>query len=559
MFPRFFAYIHWQKELNLSNKRIGDRQAKQIGEELASNTTLKRLDVCGSRIGNDGVVAIAIALRTNQSLEELDLGFNKFGDLGTAAIAQALKQNNSLKALYLNGNKIFTFGLTRLADTLKTNTGLKTLWLSCCSIDDEEAAILADALKINTTLATLYLLSNGIGAVGAQAILVALKEYNTTLTYLNLEDNREISPALRSAIESVVQANKAGTRSAVPLIFGGLPVQSNSTIASVEHRPLQETKSESLPSASAKAGPRTSPPTAPTPVSSPPATTAPWPKQRAELEFEIQRLTAVRDACLATTDKNQWQQGLAAENAILRMQNEVLSGKYPTSGELQSMVNGLINEIRQTVGSDSLAAAVPLRDRLEQLQADLAREREAEERVRQTTSKNTETDLIGVGRRSVLAALHSTEPSDEIGPVPVDYLASITSHWTDVVGSGGFGVVFRGQDAVSGVVVAVKKIPNDRLHENEKKQFKNEIAVRAQLIRIHEIANFSHLLNSFLGRFCLGFATRTLFASWDIPNRIMSVAWSWSTPREAHCTQSCHQLNSRQCYPPTHASMWPKL
>jgi Ran GTPase-activating protein (RanGAP) involved in mRNA processing and transport len=843
--------IHDETTLNLIGSKIGAKEAKQIAKELALNTTLKRLYLYDNCIGDDGAIAIANALRTNSSLErlglswneisvdgvvaianvlptnkslkKLDLGYNGSGDAGMTAIAQALKRNNSLMALYLQGNEIGSVALTSLADALKLNEGLKTLWLSHCSINDEGATILVDVLKINTTLTAVYLDHNSIGEVGAQAILDAMIERNTTLTQLSLRGNIEISPTLRSAIENMLVANKAGTRSVVASIIDGAPsspIQSASTIKSLlyaglttlwlsfcsignqgalmlaealnvnsavatlylryseigevgaqamldalkvykttvkklrlwgrgndeisptirssisnilnankagtrsgftsiidgapsspiqsdltieslrQHLPtpdeeIGENRRAVEPAAtigdavaagrdgsrsvetclvlasarqvgsvhektvldlakqetgaghvkeiavalvpprqvryiheakpyldSKKTGPEQSkqigkelstntlqhhsppqtqselptpkvapnenqnaatathvppppvielpttsclsdelegqsipgtptqsdstiaflehhpqPSTTPKLVSSVPTTTASsvtplgmqlalfdrpsddyegpadLPKQRVELEFEIQRLTGVRVACLATTDRSQWQQGIAAENAIRQIQIEISSGRYPTSKELQIQVDGLVTDIQETAARDSLAAAMPLRDRLEQLQADLAREQEAEERVRQAYDKGAETDLVRVGRRSVLAALRSTDPSDEIGPVPIDYLASITSNWTEAIGSGGFGVVFKGQDAVSGVVVAVKKIPNDRLREEDKKLFKNEIAVRWQMVRIYTNVNFSHLWNFFLVRFCLGFATRILCES----------------------------------------------
>jgi Ran GTPase-activating protein (RanGAP) involved in mRNA processing and transport len=499
-------YIHDGKvKLNLMEEEIGADQAKQIAEELASSTTLKSLILYKNPIGDDGAVAIATTLQQSISLEHLDLGYNSIGDVGMTAVAQALSQNNSLKELNLIGNKISTVALTSLADALKVNMGLKRLWLDECSIDDKGVSILANALVINTTLALVDLWNNKISDVGAQAMLDVLNEYNTTLTNLSLRNNHEISPTMRSAIRLLIAANKDGTRSYFHPIPSGAPsrpLQTDSAIAPLQHCLLPETKPEQLPSAVASAGTRAPSPTAPTPVSSPPATTAAsgsprgnqlaslhclsddhqgpvgLPNHRAELEFEIRRLTAIRDACLATSDKNQWQQGIAAEDAIRQMQDEIATGRYPTSEELESLVDSLVNDIRQTVASDSLAAAMPLRDRLEQLEAELAKEREAEERVRQAISKTTKADSIEAGRRAVLAALDSTDPSDEIRPVPIDYLASITSNWTDLIGSGGFGVVCKGQDAVSGVVVAVKKVPNDRLRASEKKEFKNEVEVR---------------------------------------------------------------------------------
>jgi hypothetical protein len=191
------------------------------------------------------------------------------------------------------------------------------------------------------------------------------------------------------------------------------------------------------------------------------------PKQRSELEFEMRRLDNVCQACKSTTDKAKWMEAIEAQKSIRVIRKLISSGKYPTSQELEAKVSDLVRAIEKKVENGSLA--LPLRTRLEQLQQALALELEAEARVRRAESYDSNV---------ILSALRSTDPAYEMGTVSMEYLASITNNWTDEVGSGGFGVVFKGRDAQSSLVVAVKKIPNDKLHDHERKQFKNEIEVR---------------------------------------------------------------------------------
>jgi Ran GTPase-activating protein (RanGAP) involved in mRNA processing and transport len=555
-------YIDGQAKLYLDSKRIGPEQAKQIARELSTNTSLKLLSLSCNIIGNDGAVSIANALRTNKSLERLFLCRNEIGDVGVTSLANSFTQNVSLMELNLGGNKIGTVGARSLAEALKVNTGFSVLSLKSCSIDDDGAAILGDALTTNAKLAKLDLSGNRIGTVGVVAIAAALEvnnsltwlwlnscsidnkgatslasalkvnsvvtklwlrscsindgtatamlnvlnEYNTTLKYLDLDGNRDISSTVRSAIESMVAANRDGTRP-VARVSGapGRPIQSDSSIAALQHLSPRQTQSE-LPmpkvaptenqntaTASIQQHPASGTKPEPLPeVTNENSTKAPtnpasvvpsgtkcqrgwWMSlsmPRVEMDFEIVRLTTVRDACLDTPDGRQWKQGNAADKRIRQLKKAIANGKHPTRQELEVMIDELNKAIREKVQNKSVAAAMPLRRRLEQLQASLARECEAEGRVQ------AETDSIGVGRRAVVAALHSTDPSDEIGSVPIDYLALITSNWTEEIGNGGSGVVFRGQDATSGVVIAIKKI---RLHESERKQFKNELEVRVFL------------------------------------------------------------------------------
>jgi Leucine Rich repeat len=478
-------YIHDEEKLDLHGKKIGAKQAKAIAEELAVNTSLTFLNLSDNTIGDDGTAAIANALRANKSLEMIDLGSNGIGNVGMVALAQALVENNSLRFLWLSGSKnnMGTVGMEALTGALKVNSGLTMLCLSYSSLGDPETVILAEALRFNKTISMLNLRSNNIGNTGARAILDALK-YNSTLESIDLDVNFNIASTIFCAIEDIVSANRAKTRS--------VAVESGTPTAELLHN--------NAPSVIDPTGPPMA--AVPPEMMTPPASAATslessssekhdddalravseWhialPTQRAELELELGRLVAVRDSCLHIPDEDQWQRGIYAEKKIHRVQRAIASGQFPTSKELQSMINALVSDIKQTAVSDSLAAAAPLRKRLAQLREDLVREREAEARVQVASDKRAANDLLETGRRAVLEALCSTDSSVRIGPIPVEYLTSISSNWTELVGRGGFGEVFKGRDATSGLIVAIKKIPNDRLHDQERSQFKNEIEVR---------------------------------------------------------------------------------
>jgi Ran GTPase-activating protein (RanGAP) involved in mRNA processing and transport len=493
------GFILGQGKLSLVAKNIDAEQAKQLSRELASDTHLKFLNLNGNIIGDQGVVEIANALCSNASLETLYLASNRIGDVGMTALAQALTQNTSLVSLMVALNVIGTGGLAAFADVLTVNSVLTLLWLDNCLIDDQGTAILADSLKTNATLATLSLANNCIGDEGAKALLVVLSDYNTTLKSLSMDGNAAISSTLRSQIEDIISLNRAGTRPDIKRAATPLhPSISISTPSTHKTLKVDQKSAESEPTPIINVLPRAK-------AASPASTTSSgmssefqldssnvfggsneWliglPTQRAELEFELSRLTAVLNMSLETLDEDQWQKGIDAERQIQQIQSAIASGNYPTSEELQVMVDMVTSDIRQKMQADSLAAAVHLRERLARLREDLSMELEAEFRVQQIIDERTEKELIEEGRRSVLAALHSTDPQDEIGAVPIEYLASITGKWSDELGSGGFGTVFKGQDVSSGVVVAIKRIPADRLDEQERSRFKNEIEVRTKTV-----------------------------------------------------------------------------
>jgi Leucine Rich repeat len=72
-------HIQNQKEMRLLQKYVGAEEAKQIANELTTNTTVKSLDLRSSKIGGDGAVALAGALAANKSLVRLRLEQNEIG------------------------------------------------------------------------------------------------------------------------------------------------------------------------------------------------------------------------------------------------------------------------------------------------------------------------------------------------------------------------------------------------------------------------------------------------------------------------------------------------
>ena len=79
------------KDLELSNKSIGDKEVKALVEVLKNSENLTNLNLSNNQIGDEGAIAIAEMLKVNGSLLFLCLLGNKIGKEGLKALAEALK------------------------------------------------------------------------------------------------------------------------------------------------------------------------------------------------------------------------------------------------------------------------------------------------------------------------------------------------------------------------------------------------------------------------------------------------------------------------------------
>jgi NLR family CARD domain-containing protein 3 len=198
--------LHAEGKHDLSSKGIGVREAKQLGKELGENIALTTLVLNKNNIGHLGSVDIAEALIKNRTLTSIELDDNSIGDAGSAAVAASIQENNVLTKLSLNGNSIGLTGVTAFAMALQRNTSIRELGLGRNSIGNDSAVAIANALRRNDTVARLDLDGNSISDNGAMSLLNVLKDYNCTLTQLNLQENTEISPVLVDTIKGMLDS-----------------------------------------------------------------------------------------------------------------------------------------------------------------------------------------------------------------------------------------------------------------------------------------------------------------------------------------------------------------
>ncbi|MBL8675911.1 MAG: hypothetical protein JNJ47_00550, partial [Alphaproteobacteria bacterium] len=138
-------------ELDLKNKKIGDKEVKALSEALKVNTTLQCLNLSSNSVGPEGARALSEAIKVNTAVEELNLSDNKIGIEGASAFGEALKVNITLKKLNLKSNKIGNKGESALAKALNMPQWMfqdfNTQWLRRAA-----EQILEEKLKDNLNL-----------------------------------------------------------------------------------------------------------------------------------------------------------------------------------------------------------------------------------------------------------------------------------------------------------------------------------------------------------------------------------------------------------------------
>ena len=206
---KVIKYIRTLISLNLRNNKIGDLGAIKLSQVLRHNTNLTTLNL---RCINISIVAIrnlSAALMDNKTLTSLNLRNNKIRSAGAIELGMALKENKYLTSLNLGNNKIGKAGAQALSNALQNNITLSTLKLKCNKIRDGGVTALSQALKKNTTLIFLELQWNKISDAGLQELSEGLQT-NNTLSFLDLGYNN-FGDASMQALSDVLTNNKALT------------------------------------------------------------------------------------------------------------------------------------------------------------------------------------------------------------------------------------------------------------------------------------------------------------------------------------------------------------
>jgi Ran GTPase-activating protein (RanGAP) involved in mRNA processing and transport len=220
-----------------------------LGQALAVNSSLKTLNLAHSNVP-EGAAWIANGIKTNSTLEILNMGYNPLiGDYGNDALdglGQALAVNSSLKKLDLTYCLASARAVTSLAEGLKTNTtleildlkrnvfsselfggdvgealetalsvnsSLRTLDLTNCHLDSSSTTCLGRGLRANTTLEVLRMGQNLVGSIGASAFVEAMGS-NVSLKTLELTDCKidcKIGDAIKALAVNLILNTKMMT------------------------------------------------------------------------------------------------------------------------------------------------------------------------------------------------------------------------------------------------------------------------------------------------------------------------------------------------------------
>mmetsp|Transcript_14643 Transcript_14643/g.31835 ORF Transcript_14643/g.31835 Transcript_14643/m.31835 type:complete len:295 (+) Transcript_14643:344-1228(+) len=137
--------------LQLSHKKITNKQLLQISDALKTNTNINEIWLTHNQLSDDtdgaGVIGYLMGvLETNRTVGEVYLGGNKIGVKGASSIANLLQKNNIITDIGLEDNKICDGGGKMLADALSHNSTLQTLKLHGNDIQTERTLITINEL-----------------------------------------------------------------------------------------------------------------------------------------------------------------------------------------------------------------------------------------------------------------------------------------------------------------------------------------------------------------------------------------------------------------------------
>jgi Leucine Rich repeat len=409
------------KVLGLGRNSLGDMGAEALAVSLSMNKSLTLLSLVENNVGSTGAMALARSLKRNTRLNTFYFGQNVLNSDGLTSFAEGLATNKSLTDLHLDLCLIDDNGAVLLGESLKRNVTLKNLSLQGNCIGSTGAKAILDALKRhNRSLTSLDLSNNPDVSTSILSAINGILRSNKAGTR-----PYSIRPSKVAFQTSISKLAPALAPQNVQVAAHQVPVDNPSSVGGTQHSqaaigqlvvvspllpaPLAVATALSVLECGTDAQGRTyycdreqpaqltaepSAPLAALPPFGVAQQVAPRVKSaandsaklttttRAELDFEMRRLTIIRDGCMGNFDDDQWEKSVAAEKKIHEILTAISKGSHPTGDELEAQVKDLMISIRDKVRSESVAAAMPLRERLLQLQKHLSREREAEARAR---------------------------------------------------------------------------------------------------------------------------------------------------------------------------------
>ncbi len=178
------------KILSLSGINFGEEDCKQLACLLSSNQSLEELDVSFNNLSSDSLHILFRGLRQSK-IKILDLSSNMFGDSESIDLGQILAENNTITKLDLIHCSISTIGGAALASSLMTNSTLEYLDIRRNSLRGEAAQKFAELLQHNKTLRTLNMDGDSSLTQSDIKTLIDSLSNNTTLEKLILPNKHK--------------------------------------------------------------------------------------------------------------------------------------------------------------------------------------------------------------------------------------------------------------------------------------------------------------------------------------------------------------------------------
>ena len=133
---------------------LDDEAANAIGESLAMNTSLKKLDMSNNKNVTSDERTL---LHSKCSLEELDVSANYIGDEEAEALVNLLVTMRDFHTLHLRYSDCTAKGLRTFTRLLQPSSKVTTLDLGMNEFSDEVVNDFVDMLANNSTLTTLHI------------------------------------------------------------------------------------------------------------------------------------------------------------------------------------------------------------------------------------------------------------------------------------------------------------------------------------------------------------------------------------------------------------------
>lgn len=227
--------------LHLNGTNLSVECSKILGEGLAKNNSLEKLEMCyNNNFTTESVEQLLKELKFNKSIISLFFSDNLLKKEGAKIIGEYINENKMLRHLYIEKNEFGDEGMEFISMGLRANKDLEILNISENRIGSQGLLSLVEALDqsqnaenrnfSSLSLKKLYLRGNSFNNKDSSTLLGELVSNNKSLKYLDLSHNnlsdhliKPLSEALKENIsieELILESNNIGVMGSIFLSEG---------------------------------------------------------------------------------------------------------------------------------------------------------------------------------------------------------------------------------------------------------------------------------------------------------------------------------------------------